>query len=247
MEAGREAGRGRLVIVLESSALGSSEVNQALAEQNRVVALELPGFGDSPVNAESKSVKDLAATAAQAIEKLLAEQQYTLIGASFAADVALWQALETPEKVEALILISPTAILPRGGASASRPDQTDRRSLTVPEKTQELPPLDPAIAAKEQELALRLRGVARESAVETMLSGIRCPTLVVFGVEDTMVAPEAARIYREKIPNCNVSFVYDAGHDIAAERPEALINAVVDFVERREAFVVARRSNIINP
>ena len=94
---------------------------------------------------------------------------------------------------------------------------------------------------------LRLRRFAHDSGVETILSEIRCPTLVVFGVNDKMVAPEAARIYREKIRNCNVSFVYDAGHDIGAERPEALINAVFDFVERREAFVVARRSNIINP
>ncbi len=62
-----------------------------------------------------------------------------------------------------------------------------------------------------------------------------------------MVAPEAARIYRGNIPNSNVSLVYDAGHDIVAERPEALISAVADFVERREAFVVARRSSIFNP
>jgi pimeloyl-ACP methyl ester carboxylesterase len=62
-----------------------------------------------------------------------------------------------------------------------------------------------------------------------------------------MVAPEAARVYREKIPNSNVSMVYDAGHVIMADRPEALTGLVADFVERREAFVVGRQSSIINP
>jgi hypothetical protein len=41
--------------------------------------------------------------------------------------------------------------------------------------------------------------------------------------------------------------VYDAGHLIVAERPEALINVVSDFVERRETFVVSRQSGVINP
>jgi len=37
------------------------------------------------------------------------------------------------------------------------------------------------------------------------------------------------------------------GHLIEAERPEALVNAVLDYVERRESFIVGRRSGIINP
>ena len=32
-----------------------------------------------------------------------------------------------------------------------------------------------------------------------------------------------------------------------ADRPEALIDAVADFVQRRETFVVGRQSGLINP
>jgi len=69
----------------------------------------------------------------------------------------------------------------------------------------------------------------------------------VFGLEDKMVRHEAARVYREKIPNGNISLVYDAGHLIEAERPDSLINLVEDFVERRETFIVGRGSTVINP
>jgi pimeloyl-ACP methyl ester carboxylesterase len=86
-----------------------------------------------------------------------------------------------------------------------------------------------------------------DAEAERRLDEIPCATLVLFGSEDKMVAPEAARIYRERIPNSNLSFVYDAGHLIEAERPEALINAVSDYVELRETFIVGRQTGIINP
>jgi hypothetical protein len=41
--------------------------------------------------------------------------------------------------------------------------------------------------------------------------------------------------------------VYDAGHVIEAERPEALFAAVRDFLDQRETFIVSRKSTIINP
>ncbi len=90
-------------------------------------------------------------------------------------------------------------------------------------------------------------GRRHDAELEARLSDITCPTLVVFGSKDPMVGPEAARIYAELMPDCHVSFVYDAGHDIMANRPEALIGLVRDYVERREAFVVGRASGVVIP
>ena len=83
--------------------------------------------------------------------------------------------------------------------------------------------------------------------LEARLPDVQCPTLVVFGQEDRSVRPEAAGIYRERIPNCNIAFVYAAGHDIAGDRPQALVNLVSDYLERRETFIVQNRSSVINP
>ena len=83
--------------------------------------------------------------------------------------------------------------------------------------------------------------------LEAHLGEIQCPTLAVFGQEDASVAPGAASAYRRLIPNCNIAFVYGAGHDIAAERPQALLNLVSDYLERRETFIVQNRSGAINP
>jgi hypothetical protein len=41
--------------------------------------------------------------------------------------------------------------------------------------------------------------------------------------------------------------VYDAGHEVATERPEALSNTIADFLELRETFIFSRRDGRINP
>jgi pimeloyl-ACP methyl ester carboxylesterase len=235
-----------VVVMLEGMTWGLSKLRDALLQKYRVIALELPGFGVSPANTRSQSVQELANTAAQAAAQVVPET-YTLIGTSFGANVALWQTLQSPDKVEALVLIAPTAILPAAGPMASTPEEMARQLFAHPEKGRGLPSVDPAIVAKEQVLVQRLAGGMHDAEAERRLGEIPCATLVLFGSEDQMVAPEAARLYRERIPNSNIAFVYDAGHLIEAERPAALGNAVSDYVELRETFIVGRQTGIINP
>jgi pimeloyl-ACP methyl ester carboxylesterase len=45
---------------------------------------------------------------------------------------------------------------------------------------------------------------------------------VVFGTADRVVPLAMGRTYRERMPNCHSVLVYDAGHAIATERPQAL-------------------------
>jgi pimeloyl-ACP methyl ester carboxylesterase len=71
--------------------------------------------------------------------------------------------------------------------------------------------------------------------------------MVVFGTADQVVPPTVRRTYRERMPNCHYMLVYDAGHAVADERPEALTNTIIDFLDLREAFIVSRRDSRINP
>ena len=235
-----------MIAYLEDMTWGLSTLRDALGQQYRVIALELPGFGASPANTRSQSVPELAHTVAQAAAQVVPDN-YTLIGTSFGANVALWQALQSPDMVEALVLIAPTAIRPAAGPLAGTPEETAKRLFAHPEKASGFASIDPAIVAKEQALVQRLTGGTHDAEAERRLGEIPCATLVLFGSEDKLVAPEAARIYRARIPNSNIAFVYDAGHLIEAERPEALVNAVSDYVALRETFIVGRQTGIINP
>jgi pimeloyl-ACP methyl ester carboxylesterase len=234
------------VVMLESMTWGLSTLRDALGQKYRVITLELPGCGASPANTKSQSVQELANTVAQACAQVVPET-YTLIGTSFGAHVALWQTLQWPDTVEALVLIAPTALLPAAGLMAGTPEEMAKRLFAHPETARGFASIDPAIVTKEQTLVQRLTGGRHDAEAERRLGEIPCATLVLFGSEDKLVAPAAARLYRERIPNSNIAFVYDAGHLIEAERPEALVNAVSDYVELRETFIVGRQTGIINP
>jgi pimeloyl-ACP methyl ester carboxylesterase len=74
-----------------------SKVYYELAKKYHVLAFEMPGFGQSAANTTSRSVKGLAQTMAQAVAQL-GRDPYALIGTSFGGRVALWQALQVPQR-----------------------------------------------------------------------------------------------------------------------------------------------------
>jgi pimeloyl-ACP methyl ester carboxylesterase len=107
--------------------------------------------------------------------------------------------------------------------------------------------VDPTVRAKTQRLVARLRGPNRDTDLESRLPGLAVPTLVLFGTADRVIAPAMAHYYKQLIPGCHLVFVYDAGHGISTDRPEAFTDVVVDFLERHEAFVISRTDTVIHP
>ena len=204
-----EGGQGNPVVVLHGKdGLTPSPFNSLLARQFRVIAVELPDVGRSPGNVQSQSIRDLARTLGEAVTAL-GLAHYGLVSTAASAPLALWHTLDLPQCVDALVLISPIALLPDG--------------WTVPS------------------------GYARDPTLERQLGDIQTATLVLVGTRDEVLPTETGRLYVERLPNCYYALVYDAGHEIEAERPEALFAAVRDFLEQRETFVVSRRNTVINP
>jgi pimeloyl-ACP methyl ester carboxylesterase len=245
----KEAGQGEPLVSLHGA--GGMKIYRShalLAEQYRVIVFEVPGFGQSPINGRSQSMPELAHTMAQAVTNLGIER-FNLMGNSFGGKLALWLAVQQPERVQALILVAPAAIRPEGGqppASLS-PEELMARLYAHPERQPPAPPLDPAIRAKQQALVRRVMGPARDTALESHMPGLNVPVLVLFGTMDRLISPEMGRLYCEKLPNCHLVLVYDAGHEVDADRPEAFVSVVSDFIQHHEAFLVNRHSGLINP
>jgi hypothetical protein len=77
------------------------------------------------------------------------------------------------------------------------------------------------------------------------LDGIKVTTLVLVGVRDGSGAIEAGRLCREKIASCHLSFIYGAGEAPAAERPDACLEPIVQFLEEGEQFIISHESQVI--
>ena len=243
-----EAGDGPALIHLHGAGgLRLTPAHDLLAKQFRVVAFEMPGFGAAPENTHTQSMPELAATMGAAAGKLGLDR-YNLMGTSFGGKTALWLALQQPERVLAVVLEAPAAIRQKGARPASgSPEERARQLYAHPERMPALPAPDPTVQAKQQALVSRLIGPNRDPELEAQLRNLAAPTLVVFGTYDRLIAPEMGHFYKELIPNCHLVFVYDAGHAIGAERPEAFAEVVGDFLERHEAFVISRTETVIHP
>src|SRR5437867_12075127 len=168
-----EAGQGAPLVHLHGA--GGPRVTPAhdlLARHFRVVAFEMPGFGQSPENTRTRSMPELASTMAQAVARLGLDT-FNLLGTSFGGKTALWLALQAPERVLALVLEAPAAIRQEGAESpAGSPEEIALRLYAHPERLGAILLPDAATRAKTQPLVQRLRGPDRGAARGGRLRGL---------------------------------------------------------------------------
>lgn len=222
--------------------------HELLAQAHRVILFEVPGFGQSPANERSKSMAELASSMAQAVANLGIER-YSVMGNSFGGKLALWLAVQYPERLKALVLVSPAVIRSETAPSPrpSTPEERLRRLYAHPERQPVRPPADAKVVAKQQALMQRLIGPPRDEELESRMAGLEVPVLLVFGTLDQMTPADLGRLYCEKLPNCSFVIVYDAAHEVDADRPEAFVSLANDFLERQGAFLVSQRSSLLYP
>jgi pimeloyl-ACP methyl ester carboxylesterase len=109
------------------------------------------------------------------------------------------------------------------------------QAVYTPEKVRRLILVSPA------------RTLVEDPELGARLSDIQAPTLVLVGTLDRSGSREAGHTFREKIPTCHLLLVYDAGHAIAADRREACLSPIGEFLEQGEGFIVFHESQMIRP
>lgn len=238
----RERGSGDPVVLLDWTPWESRILAGSVAASYRVLSLEPP---------EEATDADGAARLVAGAAEAAGLDTHAVVGVSLGADVALRLALLRPQSVSTLVLVSPTCVAPSPASPWPTPELAADLMLA------HRPGSDFAYAAAESPLPSPERTALLSSLSERWRSGgadasgqlteLACATLVVFGQEDRLVSREAGGIWKAEVPNCSLSYVYDAGHAIAVDRPDALTNVVLDFVERRETFIVENRPSVINP
>jgi pimeloyl-ACP methyl ester carboxylesterase len=243
----QEAGEGPPLVHLHGAGgLWLTPAHDLLRRSFRVIAFEMPGFGAAE-NPKTQTVQDLATTMAVAA-RALGLSRFNLIGTSFGGTVASWMAVQQRDLIAGLVLDAPSLIRPEGSEPVSgSPEEIAHRLYAHPERAPSTPAVEPAIAARRLTFLRRLRGPARDTVLEEGLRRLRIPTLVLFGTQDRVIPSVMGRVYKELIPNAHLVFVYDAGHALMVERPEAVAEVVTDFLERSDAFIISRTKTVVFP
>jgi pimeloyl-ACP methyl ester carboxylesterase len=226
----------------------------ALARTRRVVAVDLPGFGDSEMPEEDISVSSYA----RCVEEVCAQLgvgEVDLVGNSMGGFVSAELAIVHPERVRRLVLVDaagisivdlrrrPTRTLIRLVA-AQASWGTGQRMIIGRPLLRHL--AFRAVMRHPTRLAVDL--VAHEAggpgmpgfvlAMDALLSydfrdrlpEISCPTLIVHGEDDMLVPVADAWEFRRLIPDSKLRILADTGHVPMLERPQTFNELIADFL-----------------
>jgi pimeloyl-ACP methyl ester carboxylesterase len=234
----------------------------AFAADHSVVAMDLPGFGHSPMPREPISIAGYA----RLIDGLLGElglPAAAVVGNSMGGFVAAELAIAVPERVTSLTLVSAAGISthadPRTGRALPALRRVDRvaammaaslaaRSDAATRRPRLRSALLALVASHPAQLpaplaAELLRGAGKPgflSALEALhgyeirerLPRISCPTLIVWGEHDMLIGARDAAVFEELIPDSRLVVFADTGHVAMLERPQAFNALLRDFLAR---------------
>ena len=195
--------------------------------ERRLVRVDLPGHGGSPVPDERFSIQDVA----RAVLELI-DGSASFCGISLGGLVAMAIAAEAPARVERLVLACTKASFPppeqwaeraalvRRDGTAAIVDAVMARWFTGA--------ADPALVerARAMFVATPAEGYARccealrDADLHAALPRITAPTLVVSGREDPTVTPAEAAALAEAIPGARHVTIERGGHLLSAERAD---------------------------
>lgn len=236
-------GEGIPIVILHGlfGALSNFEsVIDYFGKSRNVVVPILPIF-EGPV--KMPTVKDLVKYVTDFIE-MKDYKHVHVLGNSLGGHLTLLYALDRPERVKSIILTGSSGLYETSlGSTFPRRGSYE----FVEKKTQEVF-YDPKVASKElidevyeivnnRSKALRVVVTAKSALRHNLakkLHAITAPTLLIWGSEDDITPPEAARKFDELIPNTELYFIEKCKHAPMMEHPEQFNALVEDFLKRVE-------------
>jgi 4,5:9,10-diseco-3-hydroxy-5,9,17-trioxoandrosta-1(10),2-diene-4-oate hydrolase len=230
------------------------------AQDRRVIAMDLPGFGHSEMPAEKISISGYGRTVEAILDELGAEGA-EIVGNSMGGFIGAEVAIQFPQRVKRLVLVS--------AAGLTIEKQRNDHALAAMRRAENVLAFYSGwFAARSEVLARRprmrrvmmdmvtahadrlpapliaeqVKGSGKPGFIDALdaltsypirdrLGEITCPTLIVWGTRDRLVPVRDAFEFEECIPNARAIVWSDTGHLPMLERPAAFNAAVEEFFD----------------
>jgi pimeloyl-ACP methyl ester carboxylesterase len=234
-----DVGSGEVVVVLHGWGGRIESMHPVIAcleERFRVLALDLPGFGESPRPRGVWGTPDYAEFVRDVVVKLGVDRAH-FIGHSFGAKVSFYVAATHPETVDKLVLAASSGLRLSPSLTTRAKKIAGRAAhyigtLGSPGERLKLAIHD-RIASTDYKEAGELRPILVRVVNEDlrgMLSRVRSPTLLVWGGEDDATPLAAAREMERLVPNAGLVIFEGAGHFCYLDEPERFCRVVRHFL-----------------
>jgi len=231
----------RLPLVFVHGAGGSSVIwmdqVRRLQHRRRVIALDLPGHG------QSDRWHDLSIeTYRDAVGTMCAElkiDRIVLVGHSMGGQIALACAAAWPERVGGLMLVGSGAKIPvaprvfqvleddfaHAGEWLQRVAWSPSTPRELVERWQSL-----SFTAEQDVAVADFRAVERFDG-EPLTARVKAPTRVLVGADDLLTPPSLARALTAQIAGAQLRIVPQAGHMLMLEQPDAFAAAIDELLD----------------
>jgi 2-succinyl-6-hydroxy-2,4-cyclohexadiene-1-carboxylate synthase len=223
-----------------------------LAEHHTLVAVDLPGHGDSgSVRADLPTTAGMVAEAARSV---VGDEACTLLGYSLGARVGLHVALDANLPLRGIVFIGVTAGIEDPAARVRRraSDDTLADELEASGDVEHFMAtwlqgpmferLDAGAAGRSERLrntapglasSLRLCGTGTQEPAWDLLPSLTSPVLALAGSDDIRFASHALRVAR-LVPHAVVSLVPGGGHAVHLAQPEQTARIVRHWLDTVE-------------
>jgi len=237
-----EAGTGDPIIfvhgVVTTSNIFPKYLN-AYSPDFRGIAVDLRGYGDSQKPDSGFTIKQFSKDLIALADKLEIEKPIW-VGVSMGGMILQQLALDYPERVRALVLVSTTdgaMVLDKDLPTIGNPRDFREVSRNIivesfpPETSATLyqPLLDRIPTWNGTVLREALTSMAQAS-VHGQISKITAPTLVVVGAKDDVATPAIAKGIQSQIAGAQL-VEFNTGHFMMAEDPERFRKVLGDFLQ----------------
>lgn len=210
----------------------------AYSPEFRGIAVDLRGYGDSDKPATGFTIEQFAQDLIKLADALHIDRA-VWVGVSMGGMILQRLALDHPERVRALVLVSttdgpmildediPTIGAPRDYQDVSKTMIVESFPEDTPAKTYQ-PLLDRIGTWNATVIREALRSMSRFN-VHGQLTRINVPTLIMVGAKDGVATPSIARGIQAQIPGAQL-VEFDTGHFMMAEDPDKFRAVLGDFL-----------------
>jgi pimeloyl-ACP methyl ester carboxylesterase len=229
-----------------------SAVLESLAEQYRVIAIDLPGFGGSDKSAD-RYTADFFVEALESFFGTLDLHEAVLVGHSFGGLISALYAASHPERLRALALVSSAGMKEYSSAERAlveehfsennllglRPEYvellfamnfaqfTEARAAYLERQRNKLSCPDYKVYAH---VLAECMAMAFEHPIVPVLINAKFPVLLLWGDRDVVFPLELAQAALEVLPQARLEIVSGAGHMLQMDQPEEFVRLLARFI-----------------
>lgn len=235
-----DKGSGEIIILLHGlfGALSNwKSVVDSFSKKYRVI---IPRIPLTEVNVKDANLESLTKSVSNFIEKFKLKN-FTLIGNSLGGHIGLIYTIQNPSKVKRLVLTGSSGLYENsfGGSFPKRGDYNyinERINHTF---------YNPDILTKKyvdnifetlnnNEKCLNIITIARSAQRNNLakkLYKIKCPTFLIWGLNDTITPPSVAHQFNKMIPKSKLKFIDRCCHAPMMERPKKFNSILKSFLD----------------